>query len=132
MKLRRLLVVVSASSGVGWGVIVLLLLDSRQRELFGAGFMFAPVIGVLAGIVAAWFKDVDVFAMAFVSLVSLYLTAALFGLGAGIVLQLLYPRPPVPVLTTALLLPYGMTIGGFVMWMWPLAYFNHRFVARFA
>jgi hypothetical protein len=132
MKLRRLLVVVSANSGVGWGVIVVLLLDSRQRELFGGGFVFAPVIGVLAGIVAAWSKDVDVFTMAFVSLVSLYLTAALFGFGAGIVLQLLYPQPPVNVLTTALLVPYGMTIGGFVLWMWPLAYLNHRFVARFA
>jgi len=132
MKERWPLVIVSASSGFGWGAIVLFLLNPRQRELFGGGFVFAPVIGVLAGLVAARFKDADVFAMAFVSLATLYLTAALYGLGSGIVQRFLYPPHVVPVFTTALLLPYGMTIGGFVLWMWPLAYLNHRFAGRFA
>ena len=132
MKLRWPLAVVSAGSGLGWGVIVLLLLNSRQRELFGGGVLFTPVIGIFAGLIASQFKDADVFAMAFVSLVSLYLTAALYGFGAAIILELAYSRPELSVPTTALLFPYGMTICGFVLWMWPLSYVNHRFVARFA
>jgi hypothetical protein len=133
MKKRWPLVVVSAVSGLAWGAIVtFLLLEPQQRTTFGYGFLFSPAIGVLAGMIAGRFRDADVFSMATVSLLSLYLSATLYGLGTALILRFIDPRHLGPVLTMALLFPWTMTLGGFVFWMWPLAFLNHRFVARFA
>jgi hypothetical protein len=133
MKERWPRMLLSATSGLGWGAIVtFLLLEPRQRDTLGAGLVFAPAIGVLAGTIAGWCKDADIVGMALVSLVSLYLTATLYGFGTALVLRFLDPRHLGPVFTTTLLFPWGMTMRGDVLWMWPLAYVNHRFVARFA
>jgi hypothetical protein len=87
--------------------------------------LFSPVIGIVAGVVADRFQGADPIAMAIISLVSLYLTAALYGLGGGIVLALLHRTQLGNALGMTLILPWMMTIGGFVLWMWPLAYLNH-------
>ena len=125
--------VVSAISGLLWGVLVtFVLLDSRQRVTLGSGFLLSPVIGVVAGSIAIRFRNLDVIGMAAVSLVSLYLAAALYGMAGAVVLTLAYHGTFVSAVFLALTLPWAMTIGGFVLWMWPLSYFNHRLVARLA
>ena len=133
MGRRTALLAASAISGMLWGgMVTFLLLDGHQRVTLGSGFLLSPIVGVLAGAIAARFHDADVIGMAIVSLVSLYVAAALYGLGGGLVLALAYRGSFAAALWTALTLPWAMTLGGFVFWMWPLSYFNHRFVARLA
>jgi hypothetical protein len=90
------------------------------------------VIGLVAGAIAARLRDVDVLGMAIVSLVSLYLTAALYGVAGAVVLSFTHGGAFGTALWLAVTLPWAMTLGGFVLWMWPLSYFNHRLVARLA
>ena len=130
MNGRWRLFTVSAACGLLWGAIVtFVLLEPRQRMLFGSGILFSPIIGMVAGFIAERFHGADRIAMAVISLVSLYLTAALYGLGGDIVLALVSRTDPGAALWTTL--PWAMTIRGFVLWMWPLSYLNHRFVGRF-
>src|SRR5215471_15764760 len=124
-------IVVSALSGLIWGVIVLFILEPQARATLGAGVAFAPVIGITMGLVSMIFKDVDVLPLAAISLVSLYLAAALFGAGSALIFGI--GRHSLhDVMSMTLLLPWAMTMGGYVFWMWPLTYLNHHLVAKFA
>lgn len=128
MSRRRLpAILVSALSGLVWGATVLIVLGPDARATLGTGVVFAPVIGIAIGLVSIRFKDAPALPMAAISLTSLYLAAMSFGLGTALMLG-----NGREFWVTTVLFPWAMTVGGFVCWMWPLAYLNHRVVARFA
>ena len=118
-------------SGLLWGSFVTFgLLEPRQREYFGWGLFFAPAIGVFAGQLSARFKTAGPALMALVAIGSLYATATLFGWSSGLINAMIRHNEPGP-LQAAFSMVWGLTFFGYVLWLWPLAYLNHRLVARF-
>jgi hypothetical protein len=132
MTKRWRLIVVSALCGLGWGAILRFLVLGAAERALGSGWLLSPFIGIVAGQIAVRFDGADVTEMAVASLISLYLTATLYGIGTSVTLSFFDLRHPIPNLMTALIFPFTMTVGGYLLWMWPLAYLNHRLVARLA
>jgi hypothetical protein len=122
---------VCVASGLLWGLFVTFgLLEPQQREYFGWGLFFAPAIGVFAGQLSARFRSAGLALMALVAIGSLYATAVLFGFSAGLINAIIRQNEPGP-LQAALSMVWGLTFFGYVFWLLPIAYLNHRFVARF-
>lgn len=123
---------ICAISGLAWAALVtFVLLEPQQRDYFGWPDWFcAPGIGIAAGQLSARFKNAGPIRMALVALGSLYLTAALFGFASGVVLTIGGTADRNPLLM-AFLMVFGLTTGGYVPALWPLAYLNHRLAARF-
>jgi hypothetical protein len=122
---------ISALSGLAWTALVMfVLLEPQQREYFGRAWFLGPWIGVAAGQLSARFKNAGAIRMAAVALGSLYMTAALFGFASGVVLTIGGTADRDPFLL-AFLMVSGLTVAGYVLPLWPLAYLNHRLVARF-
>ena len=131
MRRTKSFYAVCVASGLLWGLFVTFgLLEPQQRQYFGWGLFFAPAIGVFAGQLSARFNRAGVALMACVALGSLYATAALFGFTSGLMNLAVNPRGPGPFAATYSIL-LGLTIFGYVFWLWPMAYLNHRLVARF-
>ena len=132
MRGRNTFNVACLLSGLAWGATVTFgLLEPQQRAYFGWGCLFAPAIGLAAGWFSPWVRRSGPMLGAFVALVSLYATAAVFGFSAGLVNLLISDKAPGPLQAVFGIL-WGLTFLGYVAWMWPLAYLNHRFVAHFA
>jgi len=104
-------------------------MEPLQREYFGWGCLFAPAIGLVAGRFSSSFRRSGPVLAAFVALASLYATAALFGFASGLVDAVITRKAAAP-LEGAFSVLWGLTFLGYVTWMWPLAYLNHRLVAR--
>ena len=132
MRRSKAFYAVCIVSGLAWGSLAtFVLLEPHQRYLFGLGWFFAPALGVLAGELSAKFKTAGPLLMSFVALATLYAAALLFGFSGGLVLDVLEPRTSSHALINAWVVPWGMTVGGYVLWLWPAAYINHRIVGRF-
>jgi len=127
----RAFYVACAISGVLWAALVsFVFLEPHQREYLASGWIFGPAIGIAAGQLSARFKSAGIVRMAAVALGSLYMTAALFGYAAGLV-NVIAGVPNRGPLLTAFLMIVGLTVFGYVIALWPVAYLNHRLVARF-
>jgi hypothetical protein len=130
-------VLLSAVFGMVWGAIALMLGASLRPVIWGGVFL-APFIGVGAGFASVLFPAEGRFRRALFSLVSLYVAAAIFGLGIG-VYDLATGQnvgdgwqriPSAVVLQGAAATLWGLTFTGYFILLWPLSHANHSILSR--
>jgi len=121
-------------SGCVWAVIGLLVAQDNLGPIVVGGIAASPAIGFVIG---RLFRAADALpsgARAFLSLVSLYVAVALFGLCAGlydVVARSMPGRiPSAVVLQTIIGCLWGITATGYVVVLWPLAHLNHWLLRR--
>jgi hypothetical protein len=123
----------SLVSGIAWGAIALLLGSRPLGRLIWGGVLGSPLIGLIAGWAAMRLKPRTKLAATGISLVSLYLSASLFGISVGLfdwligspqrnALEVIFQ--PVPAVL------WGLTFTAYVIALWPLAYWNHVLLWR--
>jgi hypothetical protein len=114
-------------AGVLWGLLALFLAHRAVTSGLWAGVLFAPVIGLIVGLtLQPWFEARNGIGRGFVSLVSLYFGATLFAVAIAIASWSRFRIKPVETLTeTVLGIWWGVTLTGFLLFLWPLAYFTH-------
>jgi len=128
MTVRRFLHLVIA--GALWGGLAWLI----GRRAIGApiwgGVLAAPVIGVIVGLLLQGpFERQAGARRALVALASVYLGATLFGVAIGIadwrVLTAGTVHPLESLAEAVLAVWWGITLTGFLLFLWPLAYGTH-------
>ena len=133
---RALIVIVGLVSGACWGLMAWTLgnaVAGGKPHYFRGGLLGSPLIGLAAAFLSSRFPSHFPGRVAF-ALVSLYASAALFGLSIG-VFNLLFDRTSVKTIEGLLFEPvmavlWGLTFMGFFIVFWPLAFANHLLVAR--
>lgn len=131
------IILLSVASGGVWAAIAVVL-GGAMRPIIWGGVLLAPFIGLAAGFASAVFPSEGRFYKALFSLVSLYTAAAIFGLGMGVYDLLTgqnsgdgWQRIPSAVIVQASMATlWGLTFTGYFIVLWPLAYINHRMLAR--
>jgi len=127
-----------AVSGIGWAVIAYFIAGRFGGAGLWGGLVTAPLIGVIAGGVyrpAHRWRWPGRLAM---SLLTLYLSALLFGLAWGITNSIQglpgeEPRNSYDVVSQTIFATfYGVTATGFVAFLWPLVHLNHWLVGHLA
>jgi NAD/NADP transhydrogenase beta subunit len=132
-------ILLSAVSGCAWAWIAVLLLDRPIAGPVWGGLVVSPVIGALAGMLSIRFRSRSLPAQAVLALASLYGAVALFAAVAGLVDVLFAPHagsslrrtPSAAIIESVLAIVWGMTLSGYVLFLWPLAWVNHNLIARF-
>jgi hypothetical protein len=119
----------SMLSGCMWAVIAFLLSLDFNFVIVG-GLIASPLIGLLIGLIHRRAYNLPTVGQVLLSLGTLYLAVFLFGLAIG-VSDLLWGdisnRVTVEViLGTAFTLVLGITISGYVLLLWPMAFLNHK------
>ncbi len=127
-------VLLSGVSGVLWGsVVTVIAFDVAPRAIWG-GLIASPVIGCAIGAATKRWLRLSVLLRVVVALVSVYVAAALFGLGVGLYDWLAVDIPnriPYGVVVQAVLaFLWGVTFRGWFLVFWPLAYLNHWLLGR--
>jgi hypothetical protein len=122
-------------SGAVWAVIAWALWPPRHSAPSVWGAMLAsPVIGLIIGLGFWWIHDLPKAARIFVSLVSLYASAVLFGIAVGMTdlaaRRITGSIPSAVVLEAIAAVLWGLTFTGYVIVLWPLAYWNHEWLGR--
>lgn len=140
-----MVVMLSALSGCVWGVVGTYLLTDGRMDAHGwGGLVASPLIGIAAGILAARLRNPSGVQRIFMPLGSLYATAALFALAARAwsaafdVAPLVQSAAPSisfgQIILDVFMALILLTVGGYVLVLWPLAIMNHlliwRWVAR--
>jgi hypothetical protein len=121
-------------AGALWGGFAYLLgVRAFGRPIWG-GVLAGPIIGlVVGGVTQARFERQAGIRRALLALVSLYLGAALFGVAVGIAdwraLTAGSPNPLRALATEVLAVWWGVTLTGFLLFLWPLAYGTHWILA---
>jgi len=124
----------SALSGCAWALIAYVLsLGWLRPHIVVAGIVASPLIGLLIGFIFVPLYRQPKFVQFALSLVTLYIAVALFGLSVG-----LYDATyDIPNRTGTFEVIFESVIGcimgvtfGYVLILWPLAYLNHRLLAR--
>jgi hypothetical protein len=137
-RLTLAYLVLSVVSGAVWGAIGYLLGRPAFPALIGPAVLASPLIGLVVGICFRWIHRLSRSGKLFVSLVSLYAAAALFGLALGFA-DLARDIPTTPgasripsavVLQAVFAVWWGLTFYGYFLILWPLAYLNHRLLRR--
>jgi hypothetical protein len=134
MMSRALAIPLYAMVGAAWGVVALLLGGRAFGPPVWAGVVAAPGIGVAVGLLTQRrFHHARPTARKAWAFVSLYLGAILFGLAMGIydwwpggVGQAFAGAIGEGIGGTL----YGLTLGGFFIALWPLAYLTHYLLDR--
>ncbi len=127
-----------AASGLGWAVIAYFISGTWRRSAFWGGVAASPFIGVIAGLIYHRGYRFPFPGRVAMSLLTLYLSASIFGLAWGITdavqgLSGGASRNSIEVVYQAIFATfYGVTATGFVVFLWPLAHLNHWLVGRFA
>jgi len=132
MSKRERIIVLSAVSGVFWGVVAMVLGRPLERLIWG-GVVLAPLIGLGAGFASALFPSEGRIRKAMFSIVSLYTTAAIFGLGVGVYDLLTSQGSRIPstvVIQAVMATLWGLTFTGYFIVLWPLSYMNHTMLSR--
>ena len=128
MRARRFLDLVIA--GAVWGGVAYLLgVRAFGRPIWG-GVLAGPAIGIIVGMITQGpFERQSGVRRALLALVSLYLAATLFGLAIGIAdwrALTAGTRFPLEALAEEILAVWwGVTLTGFLLFLWPLAYGTH-------
>ena len=124
----------SVLSGCVWAVIAYVLSFGAFGSIIVGGLIASPFIGLLVGMLyrpAYKLPKVDQF---FLSLVTLYLAAAVFGLAVGFYdayWRAIPNRMSSEVILQAVISAVmGITFTGLVLLLWPLAFLNHRLLSR--
>ena len=124
----------SCVSGAVWGCIVALMAFSAIPYAIWGGLIAGPAIGLLIGLATRPWCRLPTALRIPATLLSLYLAAALFGLGVGVydwlAVDIPYRIPSAVVLQAVLAFLWGLTFTGAVLVLWPLAYLNHWLLAR--
>ena len=126
----------STLSGVLWGAIAYALGSSWLGPGLPGALVAAPVVGLTVGLAFAWIHRVSRGWRVLAALLSLYCGATLFGLAVGVA-DLLRSggASRMPVETVLQAVPavlWGLTFTGYVLFLWPLAYWNHAVLGRLA
>jgi len=123
----------SAASGLAWSGIAYLLLQEWFPGLW-VGIAGSPLIGLLVGWSHRLTYRFPAVARVLVALVTLYATAALFGLVIGVVEEIIETNPNhvkgAAIIEWVLVTLYGVTFTGFFLFLWPLAFLNHWLLGR--
>jgi hypothetical protein len=120
----------SLLSGCAWAAVALLLASGPFGNMVIGGIVAAPFIGLLVGLLYRPAYRLPRAAQAFGALLTLYLAVALFGLAVGAYDAFWRDIPNR--ITSAVILQgmwaalWGVTFGGYILLLWPLAIFNHR------
>jgi hypothetical protein len=139
---RRTLIIRSACSGVIWAAIAILLMTiagSRVDSVgsigwrLHGGIVVAPFIGIAVGCCSGIFRHAGFGGRVAVAVVTLYVAAFLFMLGAGLTAFAAGDMQQ-PTLATVLFDSWnaaiaGLTWTGFVLVLGPLAYLNHLLIS---
>ena len=126
-----------AVSGMGWAVIAYYMGGTWRGSAFWGGLVSAPLIGVVVGMIYRPAYRFPFFGRVAMSLLTLYLSAVLFGVAWGVTdaIQGLpggVPRNTIEVVYQGVAATFfGVTATGFVVFLWPLAHLNHWFVGKF-
>lgn len=119
--------------GVAWAGLAWLFGHKAFGAAIVGGVLAAPLIGVVVGLTLQGpFERAARRGRIGIALVSLYLGAALFGVGVG---AADWSRAqgaaamPLSVLEGVMASAYGVTMSGLVLMFWPLAYLTHRLLA---
>jgi len=116
-----------ALSGCVWAGIAWLIGHQLGHFLWG-GVLASPLIGLIVGAIYRPAYHLSTSKRAWLSLLTLYVAVTLFGLAiAGFDLAFGDPARGhmEGVLQTVLALWWGVTLTGYVVILWPLAYLNH-------
>ena len=132
-------ILLSAASGCAWATIALALLERGLAWPIRGEILASPLIGALAGVVSIQFQRRRLITQLLLALVSLYAATALFGgaIGVADVVPGLnvgpgwHRVPSAVVVQSVLAMLWGLTMGGYVMFLWPLAWVNHMLIATF-
>lgn len=139
MKIKSRYYAVCAASSCVWAAIAYVIgHQAMARDIIWGGIVVSPLIGLVVGAIYRPVYKRSVPAQIAMSLLSLYVAAALFGLGVGLfdVVQGLpgdVLRGTGAVISQSILgTLWGITFTGYVVVLWPLAHLNHRLLGRFA
>jgi hypothetical protein len=128
--MRTRLVVYGLLAGLGWGAVAWALGGKAFGRELWAGIAASPFIGVAVALaVQSRFAAATGYRRSLWALVSLYGGTIVFGLVIGLATELRVSGPGhVPfaaVWEGVAAVLWGITIGGFVIVLWPLAYATH-------
>jgi len=124
----------SIASGCAWAIIAYVLSFGAFGSNIIGGLVAAPLIGLLVSIIYRPAYKLSKVWQVFLSLGTLYLAVAMFGLAAGFydafwrgipnrgITEVIFQMVVAAIM--------GITITGFVVLLWPLAYFNHKLLGR--
>lgn len=120
-------------AGALWGLVALGLGGRAYGDEIWGGILAAPLIGLAVEyLLHRRFEAALGWRRWLLALASLYLGATLFALAAGLTDALTgsWARPPLEVIGQAVLGTWwGVTLTGFVVLLWPLAYVTHAALA---
>ncbi len=128
VSVRRALDLVAA--GAAWGGVAYLLAGRAFGRSIWPGVLAAPAIGLVVGaVLQGAFESAARGGRRFIALLSLYGGATLFALAIGLG-AMLGVSPGTRQFPAALLEPvigvwWGLTLTGFVIALWPMAYLTH-------
>ena len=125
--MTRRQIAASLVAGLLWGLVAWTLARRAFPTGVWAGVVFAPFIGLLVGImVQPSFQARNGFGRSIAALIGLYLGATLFSMAIALASGPQFRSRPIETLTeTVLATWWGITITGFILFLWPLAYFTH-------
>ena len=125
--------VFAALSGCAWAVIAYILsLGVFPPGVVLGGLLVSPLIGLFIGLIFRPAYRLPRFVQFALSLATLYVAVALFGFAVGLsdAARAIPNRRTIEVIFQAMIgCIMGVTMG-YVLILWPLAYLNHRLLAR--
>jgi hypothetical protein len=134
MKKTASYYLMSALAGCVWAILVYLISLGAMGSIILGGLIASPFIGLLIGFLYKPVYKLPKAGQVFMSLLTLYLAATLFGLAMG-----LYDayRHDIPnrilsgvIIQSVLATLWGLTFLGYFVLLWPLSYFTHQLLGR--
>ena len=130
---KEQLIAAFASGALWGGIVTLLAFDAFPRAIWG-GLIASPMIGLAAATIIPLWSRRSAGTRVVMSLVAVYVSAALFGLAVGLCDWLVFDIPDrIPyavVLQAVLAFMWGLTYMGLVFVFWPLAWLNYWLLSR--
>lgn len=125
MSLRRSLDYLIA--GFLWGALAIFLVGRSFGGSSWTGFFLSPLVGLTVGsILQRPFESRNGPGRSVISLLSLYLGGTLFAIAIAAAQTARFERAPLESAGEAVLgVWWGITLTGFLLFLWPLAYFTH-------
>ncbi|HUL68672.1 MAG TPA: hypothetical protein VLT17_00355 [Gemmatimonadales bacterium] len=118
-----------ALSGLLWGLFAALLGQRAFHAHVWGGVVASPFIGLIVGTATqSYFEQLSGYWRWGIALASLYLGAILYGVGIGIwdVVAGGPGRIPIAVVTQDVVaVLWGVTLTGFLLFLWPMAFLTH-------
>lgn len=116
-------------SGLGWGLLVWLVIFEGIGPHLVGGVIISPIIGFGIGMATRRWYRLNLLLRIALALVSLYAAAVLFGLAVGVHDWLFSDMTNriwhAVILQTILMFLWGLSLTGYLLVLGPLAYLNH-------